>query len=181
MLVHVLKPFSFIELNAICRHCKHDLIITMTLMKSIHRLKRHVLQKIAHALPSTFAIVFDGCTVLSSHYLGVFATFPSKNKCGYNSFLISFSPFADENNLSAAEQKRFLEFVLSKYPPHYSNLASLIGNIWAVNKCLAHMTGKPLIGCQSYRFNLVLQYILNKYEELINEVNKIKSSWRGSF
>lgn len=122
MVEQGLEPFSFVEQNAIRRHCKQEPIS----IKYMQLHTRHDKQKIAYDLPSKFAIVLDCWTLLSAHYLVVFASFPSKTECGYDSCLISFSPFRDETNFSATELNRFLEFILSKYQTNFSSVVSLI-------------------------------------------------------
>ena len=55
-------------------------------------------KKIAFILPSKIVIVIDGWTKQSTHFLGVFATFPVQNELGYESVLLSFSPMAIETS-----------------------------------------------------------------------------------
>ncbi|ETV86973.1 hypothetical protein H257_01991 [Aphanomyces astaci] len=52
-------------------------------MKYMHALCYHVERKIASQLPDKFALVHDGWSHGSTHYLAIFATFPSSDPIGY--------------------------------------------------------------------------------------------------
>ncbi|ETV83487.1 hypothetical protein H257_04208 [Aphanomyces astaci] len=52
-------------------------------MKYMHALCAHVERKIASQLPDQFALVHDGWSHGSTHYLAIFATFPSSDPIGY--------------------------------------------------------------------------------------------------
>ncbi len=61
----------------------------------------HVEKRISALLPGKFALVFDGWSAGIDHYVAVFATYPSNNAKGFQSILLAFSPFEDDESQSA--------------------------------------------------------------------------------
>ena len=66
-------------------------------------------------LPEKFALVFDCWSEDSTHFLAIFARFPSNDAKGFKNILLSFSPFEDETNFSAQSLKEEILFVLARY------------------------------------------------------------------
>lgn len=69
-------------------------------------------RKISKALPGRFALSFYGWQCGETHYIGVFAKFPSEEKEGYEKDLLGISPMADDSTQDDTEQQDFLNFVL---------------------------------------------------------------------
>ena len=72
-----LRQFSFVEDAVVRRHVNIPHICVNNLKNHTEALVKHVEQKITKIMPSKFCIIFDGWTSGDTHYLGVFATFPS--------------------------------------------------------------------------------------------------------
>lgn len=174
LVINGLLPFSFVE-NPVARlHFKHPPISLSTLMRHLPRLTELVEAKVAALLPPTFAIVFDGWSTASTHYLSVFASFPSATADnGYNLRLLAFSPMEDETRLGASEHYEFMTFVLSVFNKSWSNVACLIGDNCNTNKALSRAASTPMIGCASHRFNLAVQDILLEDQDIIEKVNAV--------
>lgn len=61
------------------------------------QLSKHVEKKISGILPDVFALHFDGWACGQTHYLAVFAFYPSKSKREYDVRLLTFSPMGDDS------------------------------------------------------------------------------------
>ena len=70
---------------------------------------KEVEKRIQSALPEKFALVIDGWTKNSTHFVGVFASCPVANSQGYDSALLSFSPLFSETSFTANDHYQFLE------------------------------------------------------------------------
>ena len=79
------------------------------------KLSTCVEQKLSVVLPDKIAIIFDGWSIGSTHYVAVFASFPSNDAIGYQKYLLSFAPINEEDSLNAISHKNYLEFVLELY------------------------------------------------------------------
>ena len=79
----VLKPFAFVENELTRKYSSVEKITVTTLEKYMHLLTKKVEKVIARDLPDKFALITDGWTSGSTHFLGVVACYPSLNKtCG---------------------------------------------------------------------------------------------------
>ena len=173
LVINGLLPLAYVEKSVIRRNIKTDPISRHTLMKYMNLLTESVERKIAKLLPSHFAIVFDGWTNSSTHYLCVFASFPSNSTNGYSMRLLTISPMGDECRLDSTQHYEFLYFVLELYSKSWNNLVALIGDNVTTNNSLSNMAKVPLIGCCSHRFNLAICDVLSNENEIISKVNAI--------
>ena len=151
-----------------------------TLMKYLKSLGETVEKKIATTLPDTFCLVFDGWTSKdNTHYMGMFATYASKEPNGYSKILLTFSPMGEEESLGAQEHFEFATFVLELYGKTWTNVASLIGDNCPSNKAFANKARKPLVGCASHRFNLAVKDMLEDYTNLTTKVYHLMKKLRN--
>ncbi len=97
------------------RHIRHEPMCTDTLMKYMAQLTKLVETKISKVLPKTIALVFDGWSQCSTHYIAVYASFPSKNDNRYDTRLLAISLLEDETSLNAEEHHQFLTYVLEVF------------------------------------------------------------------
>ncbi|KAH9108067.1 hypothetical protein AeMF1_016685 [Aphanomyces euteiches] len=142
-------------------------------MKWMEKLSDGVEKKISDLLPDKFAIVFDGWSLGSTHYVAVFVSFPSSDSIGYQKYLLSFAPINEEVSLNAMSHKKYLEFVLDVFGKTLSNIVVLIGDNCSTNRALSRLLGIPLVGCASHLFNLFVGDILREKEEIVNLVNDL--------
>ena len=70
-----LRPFSFVESEYVKKNVKLEAISKNTLQKYMHLLTKKVEQEIIKAMPEKIALIVDGWTSGSTHYLGVMASF----------------------------------------------------------------------------------------------------------
>ncbi|RHY57120.1 hypothetical protein DYB38_014335, partial [Aphanomyces astaci] len=144
----------------------------------MHALCAHVERKIASQLPDQFALVHDGWSHGSTHYLAIFATFPSSDPIGYTRTLLAFAPINDEESLSADAHYEFTLFVLELYGKSWDNVIALIGDNCSTNGAFARRAGVPLIGCASHRFNLFMSDVLADHADVIDKVNQLMTKLR---
>ncbi|CEG36243.1 Tam3-transposase (Ac family) [Plasmopara halstedii] len=178
-VVEDLLPFSFCENSNTRKFTKLEPVTVKTLKLNMSHLSELVRNKIRNLLPSQFAIVFDGWTDCSTHFLAVFAVFPDKDQqTGYNKALLSFFPLADETSLDADSHHESIYDVLQQFGKDFSNIACIIGDNCALNKSLAKKCKSYLVGCASHRLNLGVQKFLSYYSDLIDSVRAIMVSLR---
>lgn len=86
--------------------------------------------------------------------------------------LLGFSPFLSEDDFSHEQHLDLVEFVLEVFSKDLSNVICFVGDNCNVNKALANLAEKPLVGCAAHRFNLAVQeYLLIKiHEDLLTQV-----------
>eukprot|EP00171_Calliarthron_tuberculosum_P003101 IDg3101t1 len=178
-IINGLLPFSFVEKRLIRKHVKHDPPSLNTFMKYLGLLTKLVERKVSDLLPDNIALVFDGWTADSTHYLAVFATFPLCDGEGFGTRLLTISPMGDETSLATNEHFEFLSYILGVYGKSWSNVSCLVGDNVNCNKSLANKAKIPFIGCASHRFNLAMRVVLNDDEELISKINTIMVKLRG--
>ena len=109
-----LRPFSFVESEYVKKNVKLEAISKNTLQKYMHLLTKKVEQEIIKAMPEKIALIVDGWTSGSTHYLGVMASFCDMDQ-NVEVPLLAFSPLIDETSQSAAQQYVFLEMTLSRF------------------------------------------------------------------
>ena len=169
-----LRPFHFVEEELTREYSKLEPICTKTLKKYMDRVTKRVEQKISSLLPEKFSIVLDGWTKKSTHFVAVFAVYPVDTELGYESVLLGFSPLLCETNFGAKNHHELLEWTLELYGKNIeNNVVALIGDNAEVNKALANLCEKPLIGCASHKFNLAVSHYLKNYEDLLGKINDI--------
>ena len=78
-IINGLKPFSDVESAVVRESMRFKPMSLSTFMRYLPRLVALVEKKISNLLPNKFAIVFDGWTAGTTHYLGVFASFTAHN------------------------------------------------------------------------------------------------------
>ena len=83
-----LKPFSFVESSLTRKYSSLDKISVHTLEKYMHLVSDRVEKEIAKELPDIFALIVDGWTEASSHFVGVMASYPGKHE-GYETALLA--------------------------------------------------------------------------------------------
>lgn len=168
-----MKPFEFVENELTRKYSNLEPISVNTLKKYIVLVTKKVEEKISLLLPSKFAIVIDGWTSHSTHFVGMFATFPSENTNGYEKFLLAFSPMGTEMEFTAIEHYNFIEYVLSVYKKTLENVVAIIADNCDTNKALANLCLVPMIGCASHRYNLAVKDVLVEHSDLIDKINTI--------
>lgn len=87
-------------------------------MKYLPIITERVERALSAILPSMFALVFDEWTRGKTHYLGMFASFPTSSALGYGVPLFKFFLMGDESSLDAAEHVSFMKYIIGVYGKH---------------------------------------------------------------
>jgi hypothetical protein len=162
-------PFSFCEDECTKKYTKLKPISVETLMKYMELLVLQVENRIKDDLPEEFAIIFDGWSEDSTHFIGIFAVFSSAKEIT-KQHLLAFTPLLDETDLSADSQSALIIDTLELYGKDISNVVCIIGDNCSTNKSVANILGVPLVGCSSHRFNLAVNFFLKDFENILNKV-----------
>ena len=121
-----LKPFSFVTEATTRTYTKLKPICTNTLLKHMHGIAKQVEEKISLLLAEKkFAILIDGWSKGSTHYVAIFASYADTNSNGYSTVLLAFSPLCDETSMDANEHIVFIKWVLEDL--YKLNMENLIG------------------------------------------------------
>ena len=103
-----MKPLEFVEDPSTREFTALEPITVNTLKKYLERVTKAVETKIENELPEKFALIIDGWTKNSTHFVGVFASFPASNENGYETVLLAFSPMFSETTFDASEHFNFI-------------------------------------------------------------------------
>lgn len=98
--------------------------------------------------------MFDGHTTLETHYVTVFATYPSGTTLGYGYVCLALSPLEDETTQDSDEHIRLSKCLLSVFGKGESNVVLLFGDNCSLNRSITKELDIPLLGCASHRSNL---------------------------
>lgn len=105
-----LQGFCFAENPGYRQHFRRDFISRKTFIKYLQLLAAIVEGKVKELLSDKFAVDFDGWAGGGTHYVAVFATFPSDNPNRYEKLLVGVSPM--ENGTSKNVQNHY-ELIIS--------------------------------------------------------------------
>ncbi|RLN75737.1 hypothetical protein BBJ28_00007540 [Nothophytophthora sp. Chile5] len=173
-------PLSEVD-NPVTRGISNlDNFCSNSLALYITRLVVRVEALVRGMLPEHFGIMVDGWTDVSTHYIGIIATFMEGGQ--YREVLLGCSPPLDEKQYTAAEHYELLEYVLSLYGRSISSPSVLIGDSCSTNKALADMMGIPIIGCGCHKLNLAVKSFLERrpaVQTAITNVDKVVTQLRN--
>ena len=107
-------------------------ILRNTFMKYLNIVTEATEKKISKQLPCKFALMFDGWSHMSTHYVAIFASFDAPDeKCKFA--LLTFSPLLDESHLNAASHVQLIEASLALHGKEWSNVVALILQLYYKN------------------------------------------------
>jgi hypothetical protein len=106
-------------------------------------------------IPAIFGVSFDGWTEFGVHYLAVCAvgTGLPKNQ----PVLLGFSPFEQEEDLSAEQHRSYLNALLGYYGRNEKDVIYLIADNCKTNLKFCLDINLPLIGCNSHKLTLAVK------------------------
>lgn len=171
-------PFNFCEKDSTRKYSKLTSISVETVMKYMELLVVEVEDRIRKELPEKFAIVFDGWSEDSTHFLGIFASFALDQQETIKRQLLAFAPLLDETDLSAESQSALIVDTIEFYGKNISNIVCIIGDNCSTNKAVANILEVPLVGCASHRFNLAVNSFLKDFETELDKVSLISRKLR---
>lgn len=172
-----LYPLSFVECSLSRMYSNLKPISRKTLVKYMNLTTVEVEKKIALVLPSKFSIVYDAWTSRSSHFVGTFITFA--DKCILIAFtLMDMEMDDDEPTFNAEKFMNVIQQQLEFYGKSFDNVVCITGDNCSVNKRLADLINKPMVGCASHRFNLGVNLFLRPHEVLLGKIEQIMTRLR---
>ncbi|GAB1602785.1 hypothetical protein Ahia01_000558600 [Argonauta hians] len=167
-----LKPFSFIEDPLTRKYTNLGFMSNVTLKKYMNKLSSEVEKRISKELPGKFALIIDGWSKKSNHFVGLFASYPWSDKKGYRSALLSFLPLINET-LTASDLVDFISYTLSLYGKSFENVVAIICDNAEVNKSITKLSDIPLVVCASHKFNLAVSAYLENEKLLLDKINNL--------
>ncbi len=96
-----LKPFSFSEDPLTRKYTNLGSISNKTLKKYMLKMTLIVEKEISKILPEKFALIIDGWSCGTTHFVGIFESYPSDSLNGYDIVMLGFMPLIDETCFSA--------------------------------------------------------------------------------
>ncbi|OQR85775.1 hypothetical protein ACHHYP_11401 [Achlya hypogyna] len=126
-----------------------------TIAKTIHSMIPAIEKKISSLLPKYFALMLDGWSHGSVHYVAIFACFNSEGN--FHEVLLTLSPLPDETNMTASNHVALIKNSLDFYNSTLDRVVAIIGDNCSVNQSMARLLGVPLLGCASHKFALAVK------------------------
>lgn len=87
--------------------------------------------------------------------------------------LLAFQPLLEESDLGSLSYRDLIKHTVELYGKTLDNVKCLVGDNCSVNISLGNITGIPMLGCMSHRFNLAVEEWLRveNFGELIKKVD----------
>ena len=136
-----------------------------TLTKYLTKVTELVEKYIHDDLPEKFAIVFDGWTRHSVHYLAIFAVYLKNGQ--KQVVLLAIAPPINEESYNSDEHIIFIQETLNIYGKTLENVCCFVGDNCETNQSVSRKTGIALIGCYSHKLNLAVKKHLENSEEKV--------------
>jgi len=162
-------PLQVVDNSLTREGMKYKPITSKLLRKYILATAKLMSESIAEKLPDKIALVFDGWTVGSVHYIGISASYSSLvgGAETIKHTLLSMRPLlVDEvKGMTARDHLQHISLVMRSFGKSEDNIMCLVGDNCGVNQSLAIMLKVPLLGCGAHKFNLaVRKWISNQPE-----------------
>lgn len=171
-------PFNFVEKGRTKLYSNIKSISSKTFKKYLFKLTDAVKEKIKQDLPKTFGLMFDGWTVGTEHYLGLFAVYMSDGRlkkvllaCRVQDDVTDETEFTAEVRndekyfgLSAEDLYDEIYATLLDYGFSEEQLANMediveffTADNCSTNRSMCKKAGIPFIGCKSHLLNLAIK------------------------
>ena len=181
--------FLFCEKELTQKNSNLKPISVKTLKKYLFKVVEVVEKKISVKVATVplFALLFDGWTEDSTHFVGLFIVYPGKTPSHDPGLhLLAFAPLLDETNFTAVNHANFIKASLEWYSISLSHMFCLIGENCQTNKATADIIDVPLLGCCSHCFNLAVEAYLQPFlsleldlvSQLMSKLGTLKQSGR---
>ena len=105
-----------------------------------------------------------------------------------NETLLALAPLLNEESLDAEQHIDFIKATLEIFGKKIENVVAFIGDNCATNQKISRLTGIPLVGCASHKFNLavnkwlesnpVFNDIITKVHDIMKELQTLKNAAR---
>lgn len=173
-------PISIVECPHLRRLAKLKPVSIKSVRKHILSLKAIVQEEIKVRLPSKFAIIFDGWTEGTDHYIGIWASYNSIDNRNDGKevpvqTLLSIRPLLADGieGMTAADHLLHISRVLAIYGKDTSNVICFVGDNCNVNQSIARTMKIPLVGCASHKLNLAVKRWIKEQPQLTDIIEKV--------
>lgn len=156
-------PFSMCENSLFRESVKLKDISRNTLTKYLRQTMDQHTKELSSIMPDKFGVMFDGWSIGTQHYLGVFAIWDS------HMIMIAISPLGNEENFRAVDHIEHLKYILDCYGKSVANVCFLSLDNENTNRSISNRINIPMIGCAAHRLNLAM----DKWIESIPEIEKV--------
>ena len=173
-IVHENLPLALIEHACTRKVLKCKPPTRKTLRKYILQITNLVEKKVAEELPESFALMIDGWTDSTVHYMAIIATYIDKNGT-YQETMLACRPLNDQEFLDAPEIMEFLDDVVRSYNKKLDCVVALMGDNCATNMKVARELNIPLLGCAAHKMNLAVNKFIDDNPDYSNLIDKITS------
>lgn len=169
---------AFLPLS-ICEENKYSNLPTIsrrTLKRSMEKLQDEVEEVLQQMLPPKFGLVLDCWTSADVQYIAIFAVFPETSDHSSKQVLLTFSPFAREEETTYLF--KLLTDVLEFYERSWTSVLFLVSND---NELIQHVQENkqvPGVGCATQRFELAVKTFLEPYGSLISSVHVLMTKFQ---
>ena len=182
-LVERNQPISLVDCPATRRLAKLKPVSSKSVRKHILSLMTVVKEHIKHRLlPAKFALVFDGWTEGTDHYIGIWASYNTTDGSDDGKehpiqTLLSIRPLLADGieGMTAQDHLCHINRILEGYGKNKTNVICLVGDNCTVNQSIARTMEVPLIGCGSHKFNLAVRRWIEGQPELKAIIAKVNS------
>lgn len=182
------QPLNEIDNELTRKLSKAKSVSSKSMRKYILSVTESVKKSIAADVPGKFAVLFDGWTLGTTHYVAMFASYIKD--AVHKEVLLACSPLLTETDLGAEQHREFFQATLELYGKSLSNVVALVGDNCSTNKACANLAGCPLIGCASHKLNLAVKewirvedtilvsQILEAVKQLMSKLTNLKNAAR---
>lgn len=176
------QPLSIVNCPIMRKIVRLKPVCAKTLRKYLLSLVVVVRADIKARLPNKFALIFDGWTEGTDHYIGIWASYnvilPQNEESGKETTtqsLLSIRPLLADgiDGMTAKDHLCHIQKVLNVYGKEQSNVICLVGDNCNVNQSIARTMCVPLIGCASHKFNLAVRRWMDSQPELVHIIAKV--------
>jgi BED zinc finger len=181
-LVERNQPISLVDCPATRRLARLKPMSSKSVRKHILSLMTVVRENIKHHLPVKFALIFDGWTEGTDHYIGIWASYNKTVGCEDGKehpvqTLLSIRPLLADGieGMTAQDHLSHINRILDGYGKNKTNVVCLVGDNCNVNQSIARTMEVPLIGCGSHKFNLAVRKWIDDQPELKAIIAKVNS------
>ena len=163
---------KIVRLKSVCaKSMRHHMLSLVSVVRD----------EIKARLPDKLALIFDGWTEGTDHYIGIWASYnlvDSKEDSGKETTvqtLLSIRPLLADGimGMTANDHTLHINRVLEMYGKDESNVICIAGDNCSVNKSIARIMSVPLIGCASHKFNLAVRRWIDFQPQLLAIIAKV--------
>jgi hypothetical protein len=170
------QPLSMVDCPLTREGMQYKAVTSKSLRKNMLALCQEMKESVKSKLPDKFALVFDGWTEGTEHFIGITASYVSKGVDQVVTHtLLSMRPLLADDivGMTASDHLHHLSKVLRQYGKTEVNIVCLVGDNCSVNKCMSRLLKVPLLGCGSHKLNLAVRKWISNQPQLEETISKV--------